>query len=78
MVFHVAELRPNIQFKLSSDFYIRPKNFSWLSDLGKKHIRIMQFGFFGEINELLFYFAKRLQYLSNIIAFLVYDFYYDL
>ena len=53
MIFHVGELGPGSKFELSSDFYVGPKNFSRLSAMGKEQGRIMQFGFFGAISELL-------------------------
>jgi YidC/Oxa1 family membrane protein insertase len=38
---------------LRSDFYVGPKDFSRLSSFSKEQDRVMQFGFFGSISELL-------------------------
>jgi YidC/Oxa1 family membrane protein insertase len=53
MLFDVGIIDGGKSKTLSSDIYIGPKDFSRLSKLGKEQDRVMQFGFFGAISELL-------------------------
>ncbi|MDR2779093.1 MAG: membrane protein insertase YidC [Puniceicoccales bacterium] len=53
MLFNVGIIDGGKSKTLSSDIYIGPKDFSRLSKLGKEQDRVMQFGFFGAISELL-------------------------
>jgi YidC/Oxa1 family membrane protein insertase len=53
MEFNVGVLDGNEKKSLASEFYVGPKDFSRLSAFGKEQDRVMQFGFFGSISELL-------------------------
>ncbi|MDR1891172.1 MAG: membrane protein insertase YidC [Puniceicoccales bacterium] len=53
MIFNVGIIDGGKSKTLSSNIYIGPKDFSRLSKLGKEQDRVMQFGFFGSISELL-------------------------
>jgi YidC/Oxa1 family membrane protein insertase len=53
MVFDVGTIDCNEKWTLHSDFYIGPKDFSRLSSFESEQDRVMQFGFFGSISELL-------------------------
>jgi YidC/Oxa1 family membrane protein insertase len=51
--FNVGVLDGGGKWTLRSNFYIGPKDFSRLSAFDKEQDRVMQFGFFGSISELL-------------------------
>ncbi|MDR1528097.1 MAG: membrane protein insertase YidC [Puniceicoccales bacterium] len=53
MIFNVGTIDGGKSKTLSSSIYMGPKDFSRLSKLGKEQDRVMQFGFFGSISELL-------------------------
>ncbi|MDR2432193.1 MAG: membrane protein insertase YidC [Puniceicoccales bacterium] len=53
MIFNVGTIDGGKSKTFSSSIYMGPKDFSRLSKLGKEQDRVMQFGFFGSISELL-------------------------
>jgi YidC/Oxa1 family membrane protein insertase len=53
IIFNVGTIEGGKNKMLSSSVYMGPKDFSRLSKLGKEQDRVMQFGFFGSISELL-------------------------
>jgi YidC/Oxa1 family membrane protein insertase len=53
LLFNIGTLDSGEKKSLASEFYVGPKDFSRLSALGKEQDRVMQFGFFGSISELL-------------------------
>jgi YidC/Oxa1 family membrane protein insertase len=60
MAFKVGVLGAGKQKSLQSSFYVGPKDFSMLSKLGNEQDRVMQFGFFGSISELLLWLMVRI------------------
>lgn len=53
LLFEPDILMPGEKITITSDMYIGPKNFSRLSSMHNEQGRVMQFGFFGAISELL-------------------------